>query len=148
MHIREWSLKVPNWEMIINGLQSEIELIMNKKEIAKSFTRQILDQNQEMPNYDQTLKLLMELEEFHTKVRQDNLQQLYNMKIMEYTFQALQKKTEHLAKQLEILNHQITATTTNFKKNQKISIWYRYWTALGVGIISSVITNLIWVVMS
>jgi hypothetical protein len=121
---------------------------MNKKEIAQLFTKQILDQNQEMPNHDHTLKIIKELEEFHSKTKQDNLQHLNNMMIMEYTFQSFQKKTEHLSKQLEILNHRIATTTTNFKKNQKLSILYRYWTALGVGIISSMIKNLIWVLMS
>ncbi len=120
---------------------------MNKKEIVQKFTKQTLDQYQSRLTYQQIMILIREVEELHSKILQNSNHQYSNIKMQEQYLQILQNKV-HISKELENLNNQIEATRISFMKNHKASVWYRYWTAIGVGIISSMITNLVWWLMS
>lgn len=119
---------------------------MNKKEIAQQFTRQILDQDPSTLTQQQVLLIIQEIQHLCAKVEQSSNQYSTSLRILSHTILDLQTRAQTLNNQLDQLNGKMSTTVVYFQKSQKVLIWHRYWTAIAVGIITSLITNLIWVI--
>ena len=116
---------------------------MNKKEIAKEFTRQILDPNTPSINFEQVTSMLTEIQQTHKEVLSNMDSYRIRERIMDSTFSARHSQLQSLNMQLDSLNAKLEQSSTLFSKFQKSSLWQRYWTAVTVGAISALLTNLL-----
>ncbi len=72
-----------------------------------------------------------------------NVKQIQYKFITDFEFWLKTKKT--LDTSLRHLHEKILATTKVFQKSHTVSIWHRYWMVILMGILSTLITNLIWI---
>src|SRR5687768_13582412 len=119
---------------------------MNKKEIAQQFTKQMLDPNQPSISFEQVTNMLKEIEQTHRKVMSDTEAYRIQYRMLESMYSGLHSKLKDLHKPIENLEERLTMLSARLSKYQRYSLWQRYWTAIVVGIISAVITNLIWII--
>src|SRR5688572_25727832 len=121
---------------------------MNKKEIAKEFTRQMLDQNTPSINFEQVARMLNQVGTVYEKVLLDMSKYQYERQLMRCAFSDHRSQLESLQQQVTKLNsnliEQLTDSSTQLSKYQKSSRLKRYLTPTVVGIISALVTNLIW----
>src|SRR5688572_24838635 len=133
--------------MDINGQPSKTLSTMNKKEIAKEFTRQMLDQNTPSINFEQVARMLNQVEQVYEKVLSDMSKYQYEHQHMRCAFSDHRSQLESLGQQLTKLNanlvEQLTDSSTRLSKYQKSSRLKRYLTPTVVGIASTLLTNLI-----
>jgi hypothetical protein len=127
---------------------------MNKKEIAQQFMRacrsfseggkQMLDPNQPSISFEQVTNMLKEIEQAQHKVMLNT--EVYRIQYwaLENLYSQLHSKLQGLHKPIENLEERLTTSSTQLSKYQQSSLWQRYWTATAVGIISALITNIIW----
>ena len=116
---------------------------MNKKEIAKEFTRQMLDPNQPSINFGQVTAMLGEIQKTHREVLSNMDSYRIRERIMDSTFSARHSQLQSLNMQLGSLNAKLKESSALFSKLRKCSLWERYWTAVTVGAISALVTNLL-----
>ena len=125
---------------------------MNKKEIAKEFTRQMLDQNTPSINFEQVTHMLKQIEQAHREVLNDMDTFRTKHRTLNYSFtdhhSQLKSSEQQLQKLTETLSEQLTELSTRFSKYQKSSRLKLYLTPTVVGIISALVTNLIWWIVS
>ena len=117
---------------------------MNKKEIAQQFTKQMLDPNQPSISFEQVTNLLKEIEQTHSKIMSNTEAYRIQYRALANLYSGLHSKLEGLNKPIENLEERLTTSSTRLSKFQKSSLWQLYWTAIVVGIISALITNIIW----
>src|SRR6478609_4431854 len=130
--------------MTLNGLPSKTTSTMNKKEIAEQFTRQTLEQNPSSLTHDQVQSILMEIQRLCTTVQDSSKQQLINMRILNSVMESTGKQAKELFLLMDSQNRKLIETTGKLHKTQTNSIWQRYWMAILMGVLSTLITNLIW----
>ena len=116
---------------------------MNKKEIAKEFTRQMLDPNQPSIDFGQVTNMLKEIEQTHKEVLSNMDSYRIRERHMDSTFSARHSQLQSLNMQLDGLNAKLEESSKLFSKSQKSSLWQRYWIAVTVGVISALLTNLL-----
>jgi len=125
---------------------------MNKKEIAKEFTRQMLDQNTPSINFEQVTNMLNQVGQVYEKVLSDLSKYQYEHQHMRSAFSDHRSQLESLKQQLTQLSanltEQLTDSSTRLSKFRKSSRLKRYLTPTVVGIISALVTNLIWWLVS
>jgi DNA repair ATPase RecN len=63
--------------------------------------------------------------------------------MIDHSFSDHHSELDSLKKQLEKLNEQLTESSTRLSKFRRSSLWQRYWTAVTVGAISALLTNLL-----
>ena len=117
---------------------------MNKKEIAQQFTKQMLEQNPGNLSGDQVISILMEIKNLHLDSEMRTKHLIRELSVQQVILANLQKKGMEVNRNLDLLNEEISAATGNFRRSQKVSIWQRYWMAIFMGIVGTLITNLIW----
>ncbi|HEX6891621.1 MAG TPA: hypothetical protein VF141_13015 [Chryseolinea sp.] len=124
---------------------------MNKNEIAKEFTRQMLDQNTPSVNFEQVARMLNQVGTVYEKVLSDMSKYQYEHQLMRCAFSDHRSQLKSLEEQISTLNanlvEQLTDSSTRLSKYQKSSRLKRYLTPTVVGIISALLTNLIWWIM-
>src|SRR3990170_3816096 len=116
---------------------------LNKKEIAKEFTRQMLDPNTPSINFEQVTTMLGEIQQTHKEVLSNMDSYRIRERHMDSTFSARHSQLQSLNMQLDSLNAKLKESSTLFSKSQKSSLWRRYWTAVTVGAISALLTSLL-----
>ena len=116
---------------------------MNKKEIAKEFTKQMLDPNTPSINFEQVANMLGEIQQTHKEVLSNMDSYRIRERLMDSTFSARHSQLQSLNMQLDSLNAKLEESSKLFSKSQKCSLWERYWTAVTVGAISGLLTNLL-----
>ena len=116
---------------------------MNKKEIAKEFTRQMLDPNKPSISFEQVTRMLREIRQTHKEVLSNMDSYRIRERHMDSTFSARHSQLQSLNMQLDSLNTKLKESSTLFSKSQKSSLWQRYWIAAMVGVISALLTNLL-----
>lgn len=127
---------------------------MNKKEIAQQFTlarrsfseggKQMLDPNQPSINFEQVTNMLKEIEQTHKEILSGIENCRILQKILDRAFTDHHSQLDSSKEQLEKLTNQLTKSSTQFSKFRRSSLWQGYWTAIVVGVISALLTNLIW----
>ena len=118
---------------------------MNKKEIAQEFTRQTIGQGQKPDMQDPAIIMIKEIEKLLGRMQQETSNYASLLKILTYSIQDLQTKVQGLNQQADQLTEKISGASQRFRRHQKVSVWNRYWMAILMGIISTLITNLIWI---
>lgn len=118
---------------------------MNKKEIAQQFTRQMIEQSPSTLSQEQVIAILQKIQSTYSRAEQSSSQYSNNLRILSSTMEGLRTKSQKLNSNFDQLNEKMEAASTLFRKSQMISIWQRYWMAILIGILSTLITNLIWV---
>jgi len=119
---------------------------MNKKEIAQQFTRQILEQNPATLTHDQIQAIILEIQQLYNKTERSTNYQSSNLKMVGYSIQDLQAKADRLSNHLDQLNEKMSQAAVIFRKSQRVSIWHRYWKVILMGILSTLITNIVWII--
>jgi len=119
---------------------------MNKKEIAQQFTRQILEQNPSTLTTEQVQSIILEIQQLHSRVERSTNYQTGSLKMLGYAIRDIQFKADSLSNHLDQLNETMLQAAVIFRKNQKVSIWHRYWMVILMGILSTLITNIVWIV--
>src|SRR5688572_22562540 len=127
--------------MISNGHLLKTLLIMNKKEIAQQFTKQMLDPNQLSISFEQVTNMLKEIEQTHSKIMSNTEAYRIQHRILESLYSDLRSKLQGLHKPIENLEERLTTSSMRLSKYQKSSLWQRYWTPTVVGIISALLTD-------
>src|SRR5687768_14862782 len=117
---------------------------MNKKEIAQQFTKQMLDPNQPSISFEQVTNMLKEIEQTHSKIMSNTEAYRIQYRTLESFYSGLHSKLKDLHKPIENLEERLTTSSTRLSKYQQSSLWQRYWTATVVGMISALLTNLIY----
>src|SRR5687767_11936813 len=120
---------------------------MNKKEIAQQFTKQMLDPNQPSISLEQVTNMLKEIEQTHSKIMSNTEVYRIQYRTLENLYSGLHSKLKDLHKPIENLEERLTTSSIRLSKYQKSSLWQRYWTATVVGVISALITNLLWMIL-
>jgi hypothetical protein len=90
--------------------------------------------------------MLKEIEQTHSKVMSSSEAYRIQYRTLENLYSGLHSKLKDLHKPIENLEERLTTSSTRLSKYQKYSLWQRYWTATVVGIISALVTNLIWII--
>jgi hypothetical protein len=120
---------------------------MNKKEIAKEFTRQMLDQNTPSINFEQVASMLKQIEQTNREVLNDMDSYRIKHRSLAYVFTDHHSQLKSLELQVhkltEALNEQLSDSSTRLSKFRKSSLWQRYWTAVTVAAISALLTNVL-----
>ena len=106
---------------------------MNKKEIAKEFTKQMLDPNQPSINFGQVTDMLKEIQQTHREVLSNMDSYRIRERLVDSTFSARHSQLQSLNMQLDSLNAKLEKSSTLFSKSRKCSLWERYWTAVTGG---------------
>src|SRR5688572_2754741 len=117
---------------------------MNKKEIAQQFTKQMLDPNHPSISFEQVTNMLKEIEQTHSKIMSNTEAYRVQYRVLESLYSDLRTKLQSLHKPIENLEERLTTSSTRLSKYQRSSLWQRYWTAIAVGMISALLTNLIY----
>ncbi len=118
---------------------------MNKKEIAQQFTRQMIEQNPTHLSSEQVLLILKEIQSLYLKAQDSHQQQIINARILNSMIEGNLKQVREVNTLLDLQTQKLLASTTLIQKTQKASVWQRYWMAILMGILSTLLTNLIWV---
>ena len=118
---------------------------MNKNEIAQQFTKQMLEQKQTGLTPEQVLTMIREIEQLHKKSQKGTEDYSQFLTRLSYFIQDMQKAIQQLNGQVDQLNAKMLGVTNQYQKKEKASIWHRYWAAILMGIIATLITNLIWI---
>jgi viroplasmin and RNaseH domain-containing protein len=120
---------------------------LNKKEMAKEFTRQMLDPNTPSINFEQVTTMLGGTQQTHKEVLSNMDSYRIRERVMDSTFSARHSQLQSLNMQLDSLKAKMEQSSTLFSKSRKSSLWQRYWTAVTVGAISALLTNLLLMVI-
>ena len=120
---------------------------MNKKEIAQQFTKQMLDPNQPSIDFGQVTNMLKEIEQTHQEILSGIESYRLRHKRLDYAFIDHHSQLDSLKEQLTKLNEQLTQSSTRLSKFRKYSLWQRYWTAIVVGVVSALLTNILWMIL-
>ena len=116
---------------------------MNKKEIIQQFAKQMLEPDRE--DYQARLtELHNEIGALTQSVR--NITNSYDMKLIHSSIARVNTDLKEMIALGEVLNNSMLETKAGIRRLQKVSIWKRYWTAIWVGAIAAIITNLILIV--
>lgn len=118
---------------------------MNKKEIAQQFTRQMLDPEQQDP---QTLIAELKFQIARLTEKIEKIVNGHNLSLLHSSGKFLEDQIRDNKELATKLRQEIEQARVTFRKQNRGSIWNRYWTAIVVGIIASLITNLIWILRS
>src|SRR5690606_12883483 len=94
--------------------------------------------------HQETLLILQEIQGLCKQNAQINRQKIHEQNLLRHSLQEMEIKMKNLNTLSEQLQQKITAASFTFQRNQKTSIWQRYWMAIAMGILASLITNLIW----
>src|SRR5688572_3749937 len=117
--IRERLLREQSLGMISNGHPLKTKLIMNKKEIAQQFTKQMLDPNQPSINFEQVTNMLKEIEQTHSKIMDNTEAYRIQHRILESLYSGLHSKLQDLRKPIENLEERLTTSSVRLSKFQK-----------------------------
>ena len=117
---------------------------MNKKEIAQQFTRQMVEQNPASLSPEQVLLILKEIQSLCLKAQESSQQQYLNVRMLNTMIENNLKQVREVNKLLDLQTQKLLASTTSLLKTQKTYIWQRYWMAILMGVLSTLLTNLIW----
>jgi hypothetical protein len=64
-------------------------------------------------------------------------------RLIDSTFSAHRSQLESINMQISHLNRNLKESSTLFQKSKEVFLWHRYWTAIIVGAISALLTNLL-----
>jgi DNA repair exonuclease SbcCD ATPase subunit len=103
----------------------------------------MLDPNQSSINFGQVTDMLKEIQQTHKEVLSNMDSYRIRERVIDSTFSARHSQLQSLNMQLDSLNTKLKESSTLFSKSQKSSLWQRYWTAVTVGAISALLTNLL-----
>ena len=117
---------------------------MNKKEIAQQFTKQMIEQNPTHLSAEQVLLILKEIQSLYLKAQESNQQHLINVRIQHSMIENNLKQGRELNTLINLQTQKLLDSTSTLHKTQKASIWQRYWMTILMGILSTLLTNLIW----
>src|SRR5688572_23351423 len=96
---------------------------MNKKEIAKEFTRQMLDQNTPSINFEQVTNMLMQIQQTHQEVLNNMDSYRTKHRTLSFSFtdhhSQLNLSEQQLQRLTGTLSEQLTELSTRFSKYQK-----------------------------
>src|SRR5690606_25494194 len=126
-----------------NGQPLKTLSIMNKKEIAKEFTRQILDPNTHSINFELVTNMLNEIQQTHKDVLSNMDSYRIRNRLIDSTLSAHRSQLESINMQISHLNRNLEESSKLFQKSKKVSLWHRYSTVIIVGVISALLTNLL-----
>ena len=120
---------------------------MNKKEMAQKFTRQMIGQEVSSLNQQEVLLILKEVQNLysHTEVKTKESWRVTSR--IAADAQSVQEKLEHTNAQLNQLNKEIEASAIFFRRNQRKAFWERYSTAILVGLMAALVTNILFMLM-
>jgi len=107
----------------------------------------MLDPDQPMISFEQVTNMLKEIEQTHSKVMSNTEAYRIQHRILESLYSDLRSKLQGLHKPIENLEERLTTSSAKLLKYQESCLWQRYWTAIVVGIISAMLTNLLLVIL-
>jgi hypothetical protein len=115
---------------------------------GQQFTRQMTGQEVSSLNQQEVLLILKEVQNLYsqTEARTRECWRLTS-KITADT-RSIQEKLECTNERLDQLNTEIERSATFFRRSQKKAFWERYSTAILVGLIAALVTNIIWLIAS
>jgi hypothetical protein len=112
----------------------------------------MLDQNTPSINFEQVANMLKQIEQTHQEVLNDMDTFRTKHRTLSYSFtdhhSQLKLSEQQLQRLTEKLSEQLTELSTRFSKYQESSRLKRYLTPTVVGMISALVTNLIWWIVS
>lgn len=117
---------------------------MNKKEIAQQFTRQMIEQNPASLSPEQVLLILKEIQSLYLKAQDSHQRQTINARILNSMIEGNLKQVREANTLLDLQIQKLLSSTSSLHKTQKASVWQRYWMAMLRGILSTLLTTLIW----
>ena len=104
----------------------------------------MLGQEQPGLNLGQVQLMIGELESLLKKAQQGSKQQDQQLRMTNFSVRDLQATTLKMNQEAEELMTKLKGAKDQVEKKQKASIWQRYWMVFLMGIIATLITNLIW----
>jgi hypothetical protein len=87
--------------------------------------------------------MLNEIQQTHKEVLSNMDSYRVRHRLIDSTFSAHRSQLESINMQISHLNRNLEESAKLFQKSKKVSLWHRYSTAIIVGVISALLTNLL-----
>jgi septation ring formation regulator EzrA len=107
----------------------------------------MLNPNQPSISFERVTNMLKEIEQTHKKIISNTEAHRIQYRTLENLYSGLHSKLKDLHKPIENLEERLTTSSVRLSKYQKSSLWQRYWTAAVVGIVSALLTNLLFQIL-